>query len=584
MWNLGKFFRYFSRTDYALTAVCAVLVLAQVFLDLRIPEFMQEMTNALQRGTDTSFVIEIGERMLLCALASLVVSILCGTCAARVAASVSREMRAREFANVQRFSTEDMDRFSASSLITRTTNDVSNLLNFLARSLQMFIRAPILGVWALYKIQAGAWQWTVATAATMVVLVMVTAIVLHYALPRFKRIQWLIDDVNRATRENISGTRVVRAYNAEEYQQRKFDSANDVLLENNITVSRMMAPLPALTASLTNILMLGIYWIGASLIVSAGDVDTQMGLFSDMIVFSTYATMVLGSLMLIVGIFRGMPRMLVSIRRINEVVDHVPSMEDGSYEGEGKERGSIEFRSVSFSYPDMDSEVLHDVSFKVEKGQTLAIIGPTGCGKSTMLSLMARLYDVDSGEVLVDGVPVKDYKQSTLHSKIGFVPQKPMIFSADVRENVCLGDDLEKRTDEEIWAALKIAQADGFIDSLDSNLDSKVSQYGLNMSGGQKQRIGIARAVCKDPEFLILDDSFSALDYKTDLDLRTAIRRNLRGTTCVIVAQRVGTIRDADLILVMEDGRIIDRGTHDQLMRTCGMYRDIAEAQMEGGE
>ena len=574
--------KYFRKRDWALTAALVVFIICQVYLDLEIPGYMNDITYAIQTGSGTDVVKEYGTDMVLCAFLSLGFSVAAGFCATNIAASLGRTLRERQFDRVQEFSMQDMDRFSAASLITRSTNDVYHLMVFTARGLQIVIKSPILATWALLKISGKNWEWTAATAAAVVVLVTVVAVTMWYTVPRFKKIQWLTDGINRATRENLDGIRVIRAYNAEEYQQKKFDKANDDLLENNVANAHAMAPMHPITSSLNNFLTLAIYWIGAGLIAAAGSTGDKMVLFSDMIVFSSYAMQVVSAFMLMIGIIRGLPRAMVAAGRVEEVIEAEPSIKDGGFDGVTDAEGEVEFRDVSFSYPDAESPAIEKVSFKVGKGQTLAIIGPTGSGKSTLVNLIPRFYDATGGQVLVDGIDVREYDQKALRRRIGYVPQSAVIFSGSVEYNVNYGDTSADRTEDDVRKALEIAQGIDFVEKMEGGMDGHVSQYGRNVSGGQKQRICIARAVCKRPEILIFDDTFSALDFKTDLALRESLKRETAGTTNIIVAQRIGTIMDADRIIVLDKGKVVGDGTHDRLMKECGIYRNIAMSQMTG--
>ena len=574
--------KYFRKRDWALTAALVVFIICQVYLDLEIPGYMNDITYAIQTGSGTDVVKEYGTDMILCAFLSLGFSVAAGFCATNIAASLGRTLRERQFDRVQEFSMQDMDRFSAASLITRSTNDVYHLMVFTARGLQIVIKSPILATWALLKISGKNWEWTAATAAAVVVLVAVVAVTMWYTVPRFKKIQWLTDGINRATRENLDGIRVIRAYNAEEYQQKKFDKANDDLLENNVANAHAMAPMHPITSSLNNFLTLAIYWIGAGLIAAAGSTGDKMVLFSDMIVFSSYAMQVVSAFMLMIGIIRGLPRAMVAAGRVEEVIEAEPSIKDGGFDGVTDAEGEVEFRDVGFSYPDAEGPAIEKVSFKVGKGQTLAIIGPTGSGKSTLVNLIPRFYDATGGQVLVDGIDVREYDQKALRRRIGYVPQSAVIFSGSVEYNVNYGDTSADRTEDDVRKALEIAQGIDFVEKMEGGMDGHVSQYGRNVSGGQKQRICIARAVCKRPEILIFDDTFSALDFKTDLALRESLKRETAGTTNIIVAQRIGTIMDADRIIVLDKGKVVGDGTHDRLMKECGIYRDIAMSQMTG--
>ena len=570
--------RFFTRREYILAALAVILVICQVYLDISIPDYMSRITDAYLLE-DHNTVVRYGIDMVVCAFGSLILSILAGFIISRIAAAVGRNMRKAQFERVQKFSTENISRFSAASLITRTTNDVTQIQNFVARGLQIVIKAPIMAVWATSKIYGTSMEWTAFTIGCLVMLVAVMFISLYLAIPRFKRIQWLTDVVNRSTRENLDGLRVIRAYNAADYQGAKFEKANCDLLNNNISAIKFMAPVFPFAHSMMNFITLGIYWIGAGLVVAANTTVEQKLLFSDMIVFSSYATMVLTAVMMFFGIFRMLPRAMVGYRRITEVINSEPTITDGEGTG-GTEKGTIEFRNVTFSYPGSGKSTLEDVSFKVEAGKTVAVIGPTGSGKSTIVNLISRLYDVGEGQVLVDGKDVREYELESLRIRLGYVPQSAVIFSGSVRMNVNYGFGSEGRTDDDVWRALHIAQAEEFVRALPEGLESHISQHGRNLSGGQKQRISIARAVCRSPEIYLLDDTFSALDYKTDKELRRALREETAGSTVFIVAQRIGTIKDADEIIVLDGGRVVGRGTHSELMGSCPLYADIAKSQL----
>ncbi len=575
--------KYLRPKDWALAAVCVALVLLQVYLDLRIPEFMSEITTHLQMGMGTDIVARDGTRMIACALVSFAAAVATGILASRISASLSRTLRELEFEKVQSFSHDDMDSFSAASLITRSTNDVYHLQQFVARGLVIVVKAPVMAVWAVLKISGSTLEWTAATAVAMIILLLAIFFIMRANMPLVRRIQWLMDGVNHSTRENLEGVRVIRAYNADGAQQERFDKANGDLLDNNVRVAHQMAPLHPISSSMLSFLTLAIYWIGAGILQSAPSQADQMQLFSDMIVFTSYAGQVITSVMMLTGIIRGLPRAMVSAGRIEEVIEHEPSIKGGDVqEGDGS-RGTVEFRDVSFSYPRAGHEALSGISFEVGKGETFAIIGRTGSGKSSVANLIPRFYDVCSGAILVDGVDVREYDLEALHSKIGYVPQRAVIFEGTIRANVNFGQGSEDRTDEDIRRALDIAQASNFVDSLPEGMDSDLAQYGRTLSGGQKQRISIARAVCKDPEIYIFDDSFSALDFKTDLDLRTALKRATKDSTKIIVAQRIGTIIDADRIMVLDNGRMAGIGTHEELMRTCPLYAEIARSQLGEG-
>lgn len=576
---MGLITKFFRRRDWALTLVGVAFIIAQVFLDIQIPEYMNLITDAfLLNNADR--VLSYGSEMVVCAFLSLGASLVVGFILANVSASVGRNIRIELFDRVQSFAVQDINRFSAASLITRSTSDVYQIQTFLARGMQVCIKSPILAVWALSKIWGSAIEWSLIVIVGLVVLLVVMFVTLHFAIPKFKNIQWLTDGVNRSTRENLDGIRVIRAYNAESRQEERFEQANGELLDNNLSAMRYMAPTFPIAQSLMNFITLGIYWAGAGIIASAGSHEQQLLLFSDMIVFTSYATMVLSSLMQFIGIFRMLPRALVGLRRIEEVLATETSVKDGP-ETEGVEgsEGVVEFRDVSFAYPGSDHDVLEGISFRVERGSTFAVIGSTGSGKTSLVNLITRFYDVTGGQVLVGGRDVRDYNVRALHLRMGYVPQNAIIFSGSVRMNVNYGSGAESRTDEDIRKALRVAQA-GFADDLPEGWESHISQHGRNLSGGQKQRVAIARAVCRSPEIYLFDDTFSALDFKTDRALREALRRETAGSTVIIIAQRVGTIMDADTIMVLDNGRIAGIGTHRELLERCEVYRDIARSQL----
>lgn len=567
-----------GRREWLEVAVGIVLIILQVFLDLAIPEYMSRITDAyLLEDHDT--VVQYGIEMILCAFLSLLLSLCVGFILANFAASIGRNVRAAQFDRVQSFSAENLNRFSISSLITRSTNDVTQIQNFIARGLQIVIKSPILAIWAVTKIYGSSLEWTMIVICVLLALVIVMAITLHLAIPKFKNVQWLTDAVNRSTRENLDGMRVIRAYNAEVFQEERFRQSNDNLLDNNLKAVKYIAPAWPFAQSMMNFVTLGIYWAGAAIIMNAPTTVEQKLLFSDMIVFTSYATMVLSSVMVFIGIFRMLPRAMVGVNRIREVIRTEPTVADGT-ETEGTEKGTVEFRNVSFSYPDSGRNSLESISFKAEAGKTFAIIGSTGSGKTTLLNLIERFYDATEGQVLVDGRDVREYSLRPLRRKLGYVSQSAIIFSGSVDMNVNYGYGSENRTKEDIRRALRIAQAEEFVDNLPEGTDSHISQHGRNLSGGQKQRVAIARAVCRDPEIYLLDDTFSALDYRTDRELRKALREETAGSTVIIVAQRIGTIMDADEILVLDRGRIVGRGTHRELLRNCPEYLDIARSQL----
>ena len=563
-----------------------VFIVLQVWLDLTMPDYMADITRLVQtEGSTMSEILTAGGKMLACALGSLAAAVATAVCAAKIATGFAATLRGKLFHKVQSFSMEEIGHFSTASLITRSTNDVTQIQMLIVMGLQMLIKAPIMAVWAICKISNKQWEWTLTTGIAVVILLAVVGTCLMLVTPKFKKIQFLTDDLNRVTRENLTGLSVVRAYNAESYQEKKFEHANDALTGINLFAQRTMAfMLPSIQLVMSG-LTLAIYWIGAVLINGAGMVD-KIQLFSDMMVFSQYAIQVVMAFMMLVMIFMILPRASVAANRIREVLDTEPSIEDGNRaEGKKGKEGEIEFKNVSFRYPDADGEVLQNISFTAKKGETVALIGATGCGKSTVINLIPRFYDATEGEVLVDGVNVKDYTQKDLRNRIGYVSQKATLFTGTIRSNVAYGDNgKQSASEEEVNAAVSIAQASEFVDNLEDGCDAYVAQGGANLSGGQKQRLSIARAIARKPEILIFDDSFSALDYKTDRILRQTLAKECKDSTRIIVAQRIGTIRDADRIIVLEDGKIAGMGRHEELMQNCGVYQQIALSQLSKEE
>ena len=581
-----KLFKNLRKQEWGLIVLALVFVVAQVWLDLTIPDYMADITRLVQTdGSTMNEILTAGGKMLLCALGSLVSAVLTAICAARIATSFAATIRGKLFSKVQSFSMEEIGHFSTASLITRSTNDVTQIQMLIAMGLQMLVKAPIMAVWAIMKISDKKWQWTFSTAVAVVVLLLIVGVCLMFVTPKFKKIQSLTDDLNRVTRENLTGLSVVRAYNAEKYQEDKFENANEALTGTNLFAQRTLAfMMPGIQIVMSG-LTLAIYWIGAVLINDAGMVD-KVQIFSDMMVFSQYAIQVVMSFMMLVMIFMILPRASVAANRIQEVLDTKLTIEDGSgVHGDPDKTGEIVFDKVSFRYPDAEEDVLKDISFTAGKGETVALIGATGCGKSTVINLIPRFYDATEGTVSVDGVNVKDYSQKELRNKIGYVSQKATLFTGTIESNVAYGDNGQKNASEtDIKKALDIAQASEFVGSLEDGSKAYVAQGGSNFSGGQKQRMSIARAIARKPEILIFDDSFSALDYKTDRVLREALAKSCKDSTRIVVAQRIGTIRDADRIIVLEDGKIAGMGRHEELMRDCEVYRQIALSQLSKEE
>lgn len=560
------------------------MVVAMVYLELEIPGYMSGITTQLNMPeTDMDAIYHDGGMMILCAFGSLVISIGIGFIAAYIAASLAKTLRGLQYGKVQSFSSAEMNRFSTASLITRSTNDITQIQMATAMGLMIFIRAPIMAVWAVAKIAGKNWEWSMATAVAVIVVLTTIGILMVYVLPRFRRIQGLTDNINRVTRENLTGIRVVRAYNAEDYQEEKFGRANDELTDTNLSANRAMTVMFPVMLLVMNGITLAIYWIGAILIKDAGAGLNALNLFSDMVVFTSYAMQIIMSFVMMVMILMILPRAMVASKRVQEVIDTEPSITDGDG-AETSSTGIVEFRDVSFRYPGANGDVLHNISFKAEKGETVAFIGATGSGKSTIVDLIPRFYDATGGQVLVDGVDVREFGLKDLRSRIGYVPQKAFMFMGTVGSNVNYGDTADSRTVEDVRRAIDIAQATEFVSSMENGVDGEVSQGGTNLSGGQKQRLSIARAVCRKPEIYIFDDTFSALDYRTDRTLRRRLREETAGTTTLIVAQRIGTIMDADRIVVIKDGAVAGIGRHEELLRSCQEYLDIARSQMSERE
>lgn len=581
-----KLLKKLTWKDFILVAVAFVFIIVQVWLSLTMPDYMSEITKLVQtKGSKMNDILIAGGKMLACALGSLLAAVCTSICASKISSNFSANLRGQVFHKVQSFSMEEIGNFSTASLITRSTNDITQVQMLIVMGLEVLLKAPIMAVWALCKISTKNWQWTASTGVAVVVLLSFVCVCVAVALPKFKKLQSLTDNLNRVTRENLTGLNVVRAYNAEGYQQKKFNDANDELTKTQLFANRTMGTMMPGIQMVMNGLMLAIYWIGAYLISNAQMFD-KLTIFSDMIVFTQYAMQVVMSFMMLVMIFVLLPRASVSAKRINEVLDMPLSIKDGTKENgiDGK-KGEVEFRNVSFCYPDAEKDVIEDISFTAHKGETIAFIGSTGCGKSTVINMIPRFYDATKGEVLVDGVNVKEYTQKALRNKIGYVSQKAVLFTGSIKSNVAYGDNGTKGfTDDVVKQAIETAQAKEFVDKTDGGVDAFVAQGGSNFSGGQKQRLSIARAICRHPEILIFDDSFSALDYKTDRVLRDTLRKTCADATRFIVAQRIGTIRDADKIIVLDDGKIAGMGKHNELMETCEVYRQIAYSQLSKEE
>lgn len=581
-----KIFKYLSKTEYALAGVSLFFIVTQVWLDLKLPDYMNEITQLVQtEGSSMNDILSAGSMMLLCAVASLISAIIVAIIVAKIAANYSARLRSKLFSKVQSLSAEEINHFSIPSLITRTTNDITQIQTLIVMGLQISIKAPILAIWAIVKISNKSWQWTFATGIAVVALLILVITCMILALPKMKKIQGFTDELNLVTRENLTGLQVVRAYNAKEYQEAKFKRANETLMNTNLFTNRTFAFLIPGIQLIMSGLTLSIYWLGASLINQAA-LENKLTLFSDMIVFSSYAMQVIMAFMMLVIIFILLPRASVSAKRILEVLNSTSLIVDGTYEqGNSDIKGQIEFKDVSFKYPHADGLALENISFTVKQGETIAIIGATGSGKTTLVNLIARMYDTTRGEILIDDLNVKDYTRYHLNNKLGYVTQKAILFSGTIASNVAYGDNGNpNKLDSDIIESIYTAQAAEFVEKMPLGYDHAVAQNGGNLSGGQKQRLSIARAINRRSEILIFDDSFSALDYKTDRNLRERLKKNCSDTTKIIVAQRIGTIRDADKILVLDKGKLVGKGTHDELILTNPVYQEIAYSQLSKEE
>ena len=581
-----KIFKYLKRNEWLLVLVSIVFIVTQVWLDLKLPDYMAEITTLIQtEGTGTSELVVPGLYMLLCAIGSMVAAIIVGFFAAKVAAGLSMRLRGMVFDKTLSFSMEEINGFSTASLITRSTNDITQIQLIVAMGLQLIIKAPILAVWAVIKISGKSWQWTAATGGAVGALIVMLAVIIILVMPKFQSIQRLTDNLNRVTRENLTGLRVVRAYNSERYQEGKFEKANDDLTKTNLFANRLLALFSPGMMFIMSGLSVAIYWIGAHLI-NAAAIPDRIEVFSNMVVFSSYAVQVVMAFMMVSMIFIMMPRAAVSAKRVIEVLETKSKIIDGNVtEGQNGIVGEVEFRNVSFKYPDAEAPILQNVTFKAQKGETVAFIGSTGSGKTSVINLIPRFYDATDGEVLVDGVNVKNFTQEALHNKIGYVPQRAVLFSGTVASNVAYGDNGKmKSTEDRLKKAVEIAQGKEFVEKMEGQYEGHISQGGGNVSGGQKQRLSIARAIYREPEIYIFDDSFSALDYKTDRILRSALKKGTKDTTTLIVAQRIGTIKNADRIIVMEEGKVVGNGTHEELLESCKTYQEIAYSQLSKEE
>ena len=581
-----KIFKNFKAKEWILFSISIIFVVSQVWLDLKLPDYMSEITKLVQTpGSEMKEILSSGGWMLLCALGSLVASIIVAALAAKMASNFSARIRFRLFDKVQSFSMEEINNYSTASLITRSTNDVTQVQMFIVMGLQVLVKAPILAVWAICKILGRNWELSLVTGGAVVLLMIIVGTCIVLALPKFTKLQKLTDNLNRVSRENISGIAVTRAYNAEKYQEDKFETANSELTSVNLFANRVMATLMPSISFIMSGVSLAIYWVGAVLIQNA-DITEKMTLFSDVIVFSSYAMQVIMAFMMLVMVFIMLPRATVAAKRINEVLDTKVTIKNGtSTQSPIGVLGEVEFKNVSFKYPDADDYVIKDISFKANRGETIAFIGATGSGKSTLINLIPRFYDATEGEVLVDGVNVKEYDQKYLRNKLGYVSQKVTLFEGTVESNVAFGENGKSEiTKNDVIYGVYAAQAAEFVENLDGEYDAHISQGGTNLSGGQKQRLSIARAIARYPEILIFDDSFSALDYKTDSKLRKFLKKESIGTTMLVVAQRISSIRDADKIIVLEDGQMVGIGKHDELMKTCNVYKEIAYSQLSKEE
>lgn len=580
-----KIFKNFTKKDILIILFVISLVLFSVFLDLRLPEYMSEITKLVQTEDSTlNDILTAGSKMLICSVASLICTICIGFFTSLLSANFSKNIRRKIFLKVESFGIAEIKKFQTSSLITRTTNDVTQIEMLLSMGLQLMIKAPVMAVWALLKILGKSAELSIITGIGVVVIVCTNLFIISRVTPRFKKMQKLIDKVNGVTRENLTGIRVIRAFNAEKFQEDRFESVNkdltDVQLSNQLTFA-IMEPIMRFVMHFQQ---LSIYCVGAYIIISLGMVD-KINMFSNMVVFSSYGMQVIVSFLMLTMIFMIIPRVQVSINRINEVLDSDISVVSGEFDGNTEEKGTVEFKNVSFKYPDADEYILKDISFKVNQGETIAFIGSTGSGKSTLINLVPRLYDVTEGEILVDGVNVKEYKLSALNNKIGYIPQKAVLFTGNVEENVAYGDNGRgKPTLKKVKEAIKVAQAKEFVEKMNDKYQAHIARGGTNVSGGQKQRLSIARAIARDPEIYIFDDSFSALDYKTDSILRHELKEYTKDATSMIVAQRIGTIMHADKIVVLDKGNCVGIGTHKELLKSCKVYKEIALSQLSEKE
>ncbi|MDY5992609.1 MAG: ABC transporter ATP-binding protein [Bacilli bacterium] len=579
-----KLLKRFKKKEWLFSFIALILIVVEVWLELKMPDYMSQITKLVQtEGSKMSEIIYNGTWMIICAFGSLVAAIIVGYIIANVASSFSMNLRKSLFSKVEELSMSEIKLFKTNSLITRTTNDITQIEMLISFGLQLLLKAPITATWAILKILNKSWQWSVATAVAVVILLSVIGIITMIVMPKFKIVQKLIDKVNGVTRENLTGIKVVRAFNAEKYQEEKFEEINEKLTNQQLFNQKKFAILSPIMFLVMNGLALSIYFIGSSLIDRALMVN-KIVLFGDMVVFSSYAMQIIMSFLMLAMIFMMLPRAQVSAERINEVLETKNSVIEGNFSEKTKETGTVEFKNVSFKYPDAEEYVLKNISFKANKGETVAFIGSTGSGKSTLINLVPRFYDASEGEVLIDGINVKEYKEETLNNKLGYIPQKAVIFNGSVDFNVSYGKSSNKKSEEDVKTAIKVAQAKEFVEKMDEQYQTELSQNGTNISGGQKQRLAIARAIARNPEIYIFDDSFSALDYKTDAVLRKELKKHTKDATNLIVAQRIGTIMNADKILVLDNGECVGIGTHKELLKSCEVYKQIALSQLSKEE
>ena len=580
-----KLLKNMRRKEIIMALICIVLIVGQVYFDLRLPDYMTDLTSLIKTSASTGDILNVGLKMLGCTAVSAVLAIACGFLAAKTASGFSYAVRGKLFHHIMDIGSEEMQDFSVPSLITRTTNDITQIQMVISMGLQMIIKAPIMAVWAVIKILGKSWELSAVTAGFVVVLCGSVLAIMATCIPRFRLVQKMTDRINRAARENLTGISVVHAFNAEDFQNRKFDVPSRGMMELQMKNQKLFALVQPVMSLGMNGLALCIYWLGAAIVngIALSDPAARISMFSEVIVFSTYATYIVMSFMMLVMIYMLLPQAQVSAERINEVLDRRASVREGKTET-AKEAGTVSFRNVSFRYPGSGEDELSDISFDIGKGQTLAIIGATGSGKTTLVSLIARFYDATSGEVLVDGVNVKDYTFDALYDRIGYVTQRAVLFAGTVKDNIFFGESAAENSGENLSSALSLSQSEEFVSRLDGGADHEIAQLGRNVSGGQKQRLSIARALARKPEILIFDDSFSALDYRTDAALREGLAKELPETTKIIVAQRISTVRHADRIIVLDRGEAVGTGTHDELMKTCPVYREIAESQLSASE